>query len=88
MDLNYSPEESAFRDEVRAWLQENLPAALREKVVNYQELSRDDLLGWNRILAKKGWIAPEWPLEWGGQPGPSFNALSSRKSAPSLGVRH
>ena len=68
MDLNYSPDESAFRDEVRAWLQENLPAELREKVVNYQELSRDDLLGWNRILAKKGWIAPEWPLEWGGQP--------------------
>ncbi len=68
MDLNYSPEESAFRDEVRAWLHENLPAALRDKVVNYQELGRDDLLGWNQILAKKGWIAPEWPLEWGGQP--------------------
>lgn len=68
MDLNYSPDESAFRDEVRAWLQENLPAELREKVVNYQELSRDDLLRWNQILAKKGWIAPEWPLEWGGQP--------------------
>jgi alkylation response protein AidB-like acyl-CoA dehydrogenase len=68
MDLNYSPEESAFRDEVRAWLQDNLPVELREKVVNYQELSRDDLLRWNQILAKKGWIAPEWPQEWGGQP--------------------
>jgi alkylation response protein AidB-like acyl-CoA dehydrogenase len=68
MDLNYSPEESAFRDEVRTWLIENLPADLREKVVNYQELGRDDLLRWNRILAKKGWIAPEWPVEWGGQP--------------------
>jgi hypothetical protein len=68
MDLNYSPEELAFRDEVRAWLRDNLPADLREKVVNYQELSKDDLLRWHKILAKKGWIAPEWPLEWGGQP--------------------
>ena len=67
MDLNYSPEELAFRDEVRGWLQANLPNDLREKVTNYQELSRDDLLGWHRILAKKGWIAPEWPVEWGGQ---------------------
>jgi len=67
MDLNYSPEELAFRDEVRSWLQDNLPNDLREKVTNYQELSRDDLLGWHRILAKKGWIAPEWPVEWGGQ---------------------
>jgi len=68
MDLNYSSEELAFRDEVRSWLQENLPADLREKVVTYQELSKDDLLRWNKILAKKGWIAPEWPIEWGGQP--------------------
>ncbi len=67
MDLNYSPEELAFRDEVRGWLQANLPNDLREKVTNYRELSRDDLLGWHRILAKKGWIAPEWPVEWGGQ---------------------
>jgi alkylation response protein AidB-like acyl-CoA dehydrogenase len=66
MDLNYSPEELAFRDEVRSWLQTNLPHDLREKVANYQELSRDDLLGWHRILARKGWIAPEWPVEWGG----------------------
>jgi alkylation response protein AidB-like acyl-CoA dehydrogenase len=67
MDLNYSPEESAFRDEVRGWLQENLPSDLREKVTNYQEMSRDDLLRWHRILARKGWIAPEWPVEWGGK---------------------
>ena len=67
MDLNYSPEELAFRDEVRGWLQTNLPNDLRKKVTNYQELSREDLLGWHRILAKKSWIAPEWPVEWGGQ---------------------
>ena len=67
MDLNYSPEELAFREEVRAWLQASLPDELREKVANYQELEKDDLMRWHKILAQKGWIAPEWPVEWGGQ---------------------
>ncbi|HKA54326.1 MAG TPA: acyl-CoA dehydrogenase family protein [Candidatus Binatia bacterium] len=67
MDLNYSPEELAFRDEVRAWLQTNLPDELREQVANYQELDKDELMHWHRILARKGWVAPEWPVEWGGQ---------------------
>jgi len=66
MDLNYSAEELAFRDEVRAWLRANLPQDLREKVENYQHLSRDDLMRWHRTLAKKGWVAPAWPKEWGG----------------------
>jgi len=66
MDLNYSQEELAFRDEVRAWLAANLPQDLRDKVANYEELTKDDLLRWHRILAKKGWVAPSWPVEWGG----------------------
>ena len=45
MDLNYSAEEIAFRDEVRGWLRENLPTELRDKVLNYRELAKDDLLG-------------------------------------------
>ena len=66
MDLNYSQEESAFRDEVRGWLNANLPKDLRDKVANYEELGRDDLLAWHKILAKKGWVAPAWPKEFGG----------------------
>ena len=66
MDLNYSQDESAFRDEVRGWLNANLPKDLRDKVANYQELGREDLLRWHKILAKKGWIAPAWPKEFGG----------------------
>ena len=66
MDLNYSPEETAFRDEVRAWLAGNVPADLSRKVLDYAELTRDDLLRWHRILAAKGWVAPAWPVEWGG----------------------
>jgi alkylation response protein AidB-like acyl-CoA dehydrogenase len=66
MDLNYSPDETAFRDAVRAWIGANLPNELRDKVLNYRELSKDDLLRWHKTLAKKGWIAPHWPKEWGG----------------------
>ncbi|MFM1987515.1 MAG: hypothetical protein RJA99_472 [Pseudomonadota bacterium] len=66
MDLNYSPEELAFRDEVRGWLRENLPEDLRAKTAAGDHLNKEDLLRWHRILAKKGWVAPAWPEEWGG----------------------
>jgi alkylation response protein AidB-like acyl-CoA dehydrogenase len=66
MDPGYAPEDLAFRDEVRAWLRDNLPADLREKVASYAHLTREDLLRWHRILAGQGWIAPSWPREWGG----------------------
>jgi alkylation response protein AidB-like acyl-CoA dehydrogenase len=66
MDLNYSHDELAFRDEVRAWLQANLPKDLAAKVADYEHLSKEDLLRWHRILAKQGWVAPAWPKEWGG----------------------
>src|SRR5512134_703092 len=66
MDLNYSQEELAFRDQVRGWLKANLPADLAAKIANYDELTRDDLLRWHKILAKQGWVAPAWPKEWGG----------------------
>ena len=72
MDLNYSAEELAFRDEVRSWLRGNLPDELRQKMESYQELSKDDLLRWHKTLAKKGWVAPDWPEEWGGT---SWNAV-------------
>jgi len=66
MDLNYSTEEVAFRDEVRGWLKANLPADLRDKMAGYEHLSKEDLLRWHRILARQGWVAPAWPKEWGG----------------------
>jgi alkylation response protein AidB-like acyl-CoA dehydrogenase len=66
MDLNYSAEDLAFRDEVRRWLGDNLPAELRDKVIEHRELTKDDLQRWHRLLAAKGWVAPGWPLEWGG----------------------
>jgi alkylation response protein AidB-like acyl-CoA dehydrogenase len=66
MDLNYSKEELAFRDEVRTWLEANLPADLRLKGEDGESYTKEELLRWHKILAKKGWVAPAWPKEWGG----------------------
>src|SRR5207247_2311793 len=53
-------------DVQRLWLEATLPSDLRDKVLSYGELTKDELLGWHKTLAKKGWIAPHWPREWGG----------------------
>ena len=66
MDLSYSPEEEAFRQEVRSWLAHNRPTDIRDKVVGYQHLAKDDFIRWHKILAAKGWAVPHWPVEWGG----------------------
>ena len=66
MDLDFSPEDNAFREEVRAFLAENYPAELREKQRSENALTREDYLSWHRILAKRGWSAVSWPKEWGG----------------------
>jgi hypothetical protein len=66
MNLDFSPEEIAFRDEVRAFIADNYPADLRGKQDEGDELSKEDYLAWHKILAKKGWIAPAWPVEYGG----------------------
>jgi alkylation response protein AidB-like acyl-CoA dehydrogenase len=66
MDLNFAPEDLAFRDTVRAWLAENLPADLQRKVLNHQRLKRDDYVRWHRIVHRQGWVAPNWPVEHGG----------------------
>ena len=66
MDLNYSAEDLAFRDQVRAYLDTHLPPDLQHKVLNHLRLSKDDYVRWHRILAKQGWVAPGWPVEYGG----------------------
>jgi len=66
MDLRYSAEDLAFRDEVRAFIADNLPSHIRAKVEASQRLSKDDFVAWQKILHKRGWMAPHWPTEWGG----------------------
>ena len=66
MDLRYTDEERAFRDEVRAWVAENLPASLAAKVRGHKRLTKDDYESWQAKLNERGWLAWHWPEEHGG----------------------
>jgi alkylation response protein AidB-like acyl-CoA dehydrogenase len=66
VDLNYTNEDQAFRDQVRAFLEAELPSGLQHKVLNHLRLSKEDYVRWHRILARRGWVAPGWPREFGG----------------------
>jgi len=58
-----SPDEASFRTEVRAWLEANLPPALRGRT---NRPPPAELMPWHRTLSRKGWIAPHWPKQYGG----------------------
>ncbi len=64
MDIDFTPEDEAFRAEVRQFIEENYPPELVG--ADRGELSREDFLKWHKILHKKGWVAPSWPEEYGG----------------------
>ena len=66
MDLNFTQEENAFRDEVRKFFRENIPPALHKKLIDGGHPSKEDIITWTRILNKKGWGVPHWPKEYGG----------------------
>ena len=72
MDLTFTPEEQAFREDIRAWVHANLPADIQHKVRNALRLTRDDMQRWAKILGKKGWLGHGWPKEFGG---PGWNAI-------------
>jgi alkylation response protein AidB-like acyl-CoA dehydrogenase len=66
MDFRFSPEDLAFREEVRAFFAEQLPDDLCLKTRNSQALTRDEIMRWHEILYARGWVAPNWPAEYGG----------------------
>ncbi|MES2126240.1 MAG: acyl-CoA dehydrogenase family protein [Pseudomonadota bacterium] len=66
MDLNYTGEDLAFRDTVRAFLDGHLPQDLQQKVRKHLRMNKDDFQRWHRILHRQGWVAPGWPVEFGG----------------------
>lgn len=68
MDLTWSPTDIAFRDEVRAFLQEKLTPELQRsgRLMTSVYSDHDASLEWQRILHERGWAAPSWPLEHGG----------------------
>lgn len=66
MDLRDSPEELAFRQEVRDFVAARLPDDIRRKVLGFLRVEREDYVRWQRILTARGWGAPSWPKEHGG----------------------
>ena len=65
MDMNFTPEDLAFRDEVRQFIADEHPKELLG--IRYrQHLKREEIYAWHQILYQKGWIAPNWPVEYGG----------------------
>ena len=72
MDLNFTPEEQAFRADIRRWVAEHLPQDISHKVHNALRLNKDDLQRWARILGKQGWHGWAWPRQFGG---PGWNAV-------------
>ncbi|MDB5590566.1 pimeloyl-CoA dehydrogenase large subunit [Enterovirga sp.] len=66
MDLRFTPEEIAFRQEVRSFFRDSLPTDLHQKLVQGRHASRQDLVDWTRKLHAKGWAVPHWPERYGG----------------------
>jgi pimeloyl-CoA dehydrogenase large subunit len=85
MDLRFTPEELAFRDEVRSFMRTAQPADIRSKLIEGRRLKKDDYVTWQRILNAKGWAVPHWPAEWGGRnwtPTQSYIFLEELQQAP------
>ncbi|MEM7570131.1 MAG: acyl-CoA dehydrogenase family protein [Pseudomonadota bacterium] len=72
MDLNFTPAEEAFRGEVKAFLKDELPIEISEKVRLGIELEKADMERWHALLNQRGWLAVTWPAEYGG---PGWNAV-------------
>ncbi len=64
--MPFTATDDAFRQEVRAFIAENLPHDVRQKVLAGQEVHKEDYMRWHKALAAKGWIAPNWPAQHGG----------------------
>jgi alkylation response protein AidB-like acyl-CoA dehydrogenase len=72
MDLSYTPEQTAFRDEVRRFLDENLPKRLSDKVAGGKRLTKQDYEAWHAIHNARGWLGVTWSREFGG---PGWDAI-------------
>lgn len=68
MNLEFSPEELAFQEQVREFLREKLPPHIREAAQRTPTVfvEKDIALEWQAILVEQGWAVPNWPTEWGG----------------------
>jgi len=70
MDFDFTAEQEAFRKDVRAWLETNLPDDLRGRAfassrADVEEVRR--LRAWQKTMAEAGYVGMDWPREFGGR---------------------
>jgi alkylation response protein AidB-like acyl-CoA dehydrogenase len=66
MDLRFTKVQEQFRDEVREFIDAELPRDIRHKIELGRRTSKEDMVRWQKILYAKGWGAPGWPERFGG----------------------
>ncbi|MFP6748638.1 MAG: acyl-CoA dehydrogenase family protein [Alphaproteobacteria bacterium] len=66
MDLAFSDDDLAFRNEVRAFVKDSLPGDIADSVRRGRAVAKTDVQRWQRLLYDRGWAAPGWPVEYGG----------------------
>ena len=66
MDFTTDMSEQAFREEIRSFLNENLPADMAARGRSGYLANKQDALAWQKVLARRGWSVPHWPEEYGG----------------------
>jgi alkylation response protein AidB-like acyl-CoA dehydrogenase len=67
MDLRFTAEEIAFRDELGKFFRREIPAEIRRKVSEGRKLAREDYVTSQKILHAAGLATPNWPVAWGGK---------------------
>ncbi len=66
MDFRFTPQEQAFRQEIRDWLKTNLPDNVPGERLSGDAANLNVYKQFAQRLATKGWVAPHWPKEYGG----------------------
>ena len=88
MDFNYTPEDEAFRGEVRAWLEANKKFAPPPSNIMADEGAGDweARVNWHKKLNEGGWVAVNWPKEYGGRGATVMQRLIYREELNRLGL--
>ncbi len=72
MDLSFTPQEQAFRGEVRQFIRDNLDPVTHRWMIEGRVPPKDEVVAWQRILNARGWATPSWPKAYGG---PGFSPV-------------
>jgi len=67
MRLHLSPEDQAFRDEMRTFFTTEVPQPIRDAVMAHRELTKEQFVEAQQVLNAAGLAVPHWPVEWGGK---------------------